>query len=209
MTADRIVTGSLGWTHADWDNDYYPEDLPEDWRLDYYSHHFQFILMQINEWLHVSPSDIEQWLDDVNDAFEFFLAIQPEAIDNAAIKQIATIKAGLGKRLRGLVILNAEKRLPGSVVESLSALTTVYLDTDLLTDMPADVKPCWRHERAVSDCVIGFIQPKIAKDMRAMRAQIESFLLQCQAQRLYLVYEGQAPSTKAMQDAQVIIQLLT
>jgi len=209
MTADRIVTGSLGWTHADWDNDYYPEDLPEDWRLDYYSHHFQFILMQTNEWLHVSPRDIEQWLDDVNDAFEFFLAIQPEAINSTSIKQIAIIKAGLGGRLQGLVILNAKSTLPESVIQPLSALTTVYLDTDLLTDLPAGTNPCWRNEREVSDCVIGFIPPPITKDMRAMRAHIESFLQQCQAQRLYLVYEGQAPSTKAMQDAQVIIQLLT
>ncbi len=208
MTKDRIETGSLGWTHAAWDNDYYPEDLPEDWRLDYYSHHFQFVLMQTDEWLHVSQGDIQQWLEDVNETFTFFLAIRPEAIDSAAIEQIGNIKAGLGDRLCGLVILQVDDSLPESIIKSLTELTTVYLDTDQFADLPAGTKPCWRNEREVSDCIIGFMRPEVAKDMRAMRAQIEVFLQQCKAKPLYLIYEGQAPATKAMQDAQVIIQML-
>jgi len=209
MTKDRIEAGSLGWTHPSWDNDYYPEDLPEDWRLDYYSHHFQVILMQTSEWLQASEDDAAQWLVDVKDSFVFFLAIEPQALSVAAIKQLGLINAVLGERLQGLVIFKASHGLQESIVEQLKSMVTVYVDADQLTGLPTGTRSCWRSGRDVTNCEIGFIIPDVAKNMRAMRAQIEEFLKQSSAEQLYLIYEGEPPSTKSMQDAQVIIQMLT
>jgi hypothetical protein len=208
MTKDYIEIGALGWTHPDWDNNYYPEDLPEDWRLDYYSHHFQFVLMQPGEWLEAGKEDIEQWLEDVKDSFDFFLVLGPGNIEAPAIQQIDRIKSIMAERLQGLVMLHYDKMAEPSVLQALSALSTVYVDTDARIEQRIGIKPCWRMGRDVSGCRIGFIEEEATQDMRTMRAHIEAFIAQGGTQQLYLVYEGEPPSTKAMQDAQIILQML-
>ena len=208
MAKDYIEIGALGWTHPGWDNDYYPEDLPEDWRLDYYSHHFQFVIMQSGEWLQAGDDEIEQWLEDVKDSFDFFLALEADAIDKAAVKQVERIKCILAERLQGLVILHMNKAIDATLVQGLSALSTVYVDTDTSMEEWADIRPVWRMGREISGCQIGFIEEEATKDMRTMRAHIEAFIAQGGTQQLYLVYQGQSPSTRAMQDAQVILQML-
>ena len=62
--------------------------------------------------------------------------------------------------------------------------------------------------RPASGCIIGFIEQQVAQDRRALRAHIEAFIRQGGAQQLYLVFEGAPPSTQAMQDAQLILQML-
>ncbi len=208
MAKDNIEIGALGWTHQAWDSAYYPEDLPEDWRLDYYSHHFQFVLMQAQEWMHCSESDIEQWLEDVKDSFEFFLGLSVGDINESALEQIGRIKGILNKRLCGLVIFEDGNVIEPSMLQGLSALAPVYLDTDAVNESFTGVRCCWRKGRDVNGCKIGFLRPDAAKDMRNMRAHIEAFIEQGGTQQLYLVYQGQAPSTKAMQDAQIILQML-
>jgi hypothetical protein len=208
MTKDYIEIGALGWTHPGWDNDYYPEDLPEDWRLDYYSHHFQFVLMQASEWLQADDEEIEQWLEDVKDSFDFFLAIEADDIEGAALKQVERIKSILVERLQGLVVLQYDKAIEASSLQELSALSTVYVDTDASMEEWADIRPCWRMGRDISGCQIGFIEEEATKDMRNMRAHIEAFIQQGGTQQLYLVYQGKSPSTRAMQDAQIIMQML-
>lgn len=50
----RILTGTAGWKHREWGNEvFYPEELPEDWYLSFYSNEFSVVLV---------PN--EQWLDD-------------------------------------------------------------------------------------------------------------------------------------------------
>ena len=36
----RILIGSYGWQHEGWQDSYYPDDLPPEWRLGYYSNEF-------------------------------------------------------------------------------------------------------------------------------------------------------------------------
>jgi len=36
----ELVVGARGWEHAQWLETYYPDDLPEDWQLDYYANEF-------------------------------------------------------------------------------------------------------------------------------------------------------------------------
>ncbi len=209
MAKENVEIGALGWTHPGWDSSYYPEDLPEDWRLDYYSHHFQFVLMQANEWLHCSEDEIEQWLEDVKDSFDFFLALGADDIGAPAIRQVVRIKGILAERLQGLVVMHCNETIETSVLQELSALTTVYIDTDSGDEeAAAGTSPCWREGRSMRGCALGFIGEDAARDMRNMRAIMEAFIEQGGAQQLYLVYVGKPPSTKAMQDAQIILQML-
>jgi uncharacterized protein YecE (DUF72 family) len=36
-----VLIGACGWQHNDWTGEFYPDDLPEEWRLGYYAHEYQ------------------------------------------------------------------------------------------------------------------------------------------------------------------------
>ncbi len=57
----NIIFGLSGLVHPSLMNNFYPEDLPEDWRLDYYSNEFDALLC--------SESDIEL-LDELQEMIE-------------------------------------------------------------------------------------------------------------------------------------------
>ncbi len=57
----NIIFGISGLAHPSLMNNFYPEDLPEDWRLDYYSNEFDALLC--------SDSDIEL-LDELQEMIE-------------------------------------------------------------------------------------------------------------------------------------------
>lgn len=204
-TESRIETGALGYQHPGWEEDYYPDGLPEDWLLDYYSHHFRFVLLKTQEWLDASEEEVRQWKEDVKESFDFFLSIQATDIDDRLVEQVGMIKAILGEQLRGVVIM--QPVMPNSV-QSLLALTEVYIDTDTPESLPDGARLCWRKGRESRDCVMGFLSREDTKDIRTMRAHIQTFMAVRDPQLAYLVYEGDPPPSQLMQDAQVILQLL-
>ena len=57
----NIIFGLSGLAHPSLMNNFYPEDLPEEWRLDYYSNEFDALLC--------SESDIE-WPDELQTLIE-------------------------------------------------------------------------------------------------------------------------------------------
>ena len=69
----RLIVGARGWDHSAWNGAFYPEDLPEDWRLSYYSNEFRGVLLPESVWQTAGPREIASWCDDVADGFLFFL----------------------------------------------------------------------------------------------------------------------------------------
>ena len=45
MSDKNITVGSYGWRHPHWRGSFYPEDLPEDWQLSYYSNEFSVVMV--------------------------------------------------------------------------------------------------------------------------------------------------------------------
>lgn len=65
--------GAWGWQHAGWEKDvFYPDDLPEDWQLSYYSNEFDLVVIPANYWLQEGFAE-NDWLDDVEDDFVFYI----------------------------------------------------------------------------------------------------------------------------------------
>lgn len=45
----RVLIGSCGWQHEGWQDSYYPDDLPPEWRLGYYSNEFPLAVVTERE----------------------------------------------------------------------------------------------------------------------------------------------------------------
>ncbi len=70
-----ILIGATGWNHSDWIGSYYPQDLPEDWRLSYYSNELNTVLVTERDWSHKQKTDLKQWVNDTHDEFIFFFEL--------------------------------------------------------------------------------------------------------------------------------------
>jgi len=63
------------WDRPDWRGEFYPEDLPEDWRLSYFANAFESVLVPATSWHEAPLERLAQWAKDVPDRFRFYLEL--------------------------------------------------------------------------------------------------------------------------------------
>jgi uncharacterized protein YecE (DUF72 family) len=71
---DPILIGTRGWNPAS-GGDFYPSELPDDWRFCYYSNNLRSVLVPQETWDAVQRSDVAQWLEDSDPAFRFVVEL--------------------------------------------------------------------------------------------------------------------------------------
>jgi len=81
-----IVVGACDWDHPQWRKTFYPEDLPEDWRLSYYANEFSAVLVPQEKW-QSEEADFEQWAEDVPEGFRFYFLSDDLSVDDVLIKR--------------------------------------------------------------------------------------------------------------------------
>lgn len=69
----QFIVGARGWLHDAWAEAFYPEDLPGDWRLSYYSNEFRGVLVPADYWDWAGAEEVADWVEDVAAPFRFFL----------------------------------------------------------------------------------------------------------------------------------------
>lgn len=74
-TAHKLIVGARGWDHSGWNGTFYPDDLPEDWRLSYYANEFAGVLVPEALWRAADSGVIKHWCGDVPEGFLFFLEV--------------------------------------------------------------------------------------------------------------------------------------
>ena len=64
----NILIGCRGWNYDEWAPDFYPEELPEDWRFCFYSNEIRSVLVPLGDALGADP---QQWREDCDEEFRF------------------------------------------------------------------------------------------------------------------------------------------
>ncbi|VAW71710.1 hypothetical protein MNBD_GAMMA10-1611 [hydrothermal vent metagenome] len=72
LIVESIKLGACGWNHAHWQGGFYPDDLPLDWRLSYYSNEFSAVLLTEKQWRE-NFLQLEALAFDVDEHFGFYL----------------------------------------------------------------------------------------------------------------------------------------
>ena len=88
-----------GWTALADVDAFYPEDLPDDWRLAYFANAFRSVLVPSAGWTSAPGETLQAWRADVHPGFRFYLG-QPSRLDRA---QCARAAASLGPVLAAFV----------------------------------------------------------------------------------------------------------
>ena len=69
------MIGTRGWSDVAPSDDFYPPELPVDWRLSFYSNNLRSVLVPQELWPTISRTELSQWLDDSDPAFRFVLEL--------------------------------------------------------------------------------------------------------------------------------------
>ena len=118
--------GSRGWQHRTWLGSFYPDDLPSDWQLPFYSNEFDTVLIPSSELLNNGHEQIQEWLDDSHDNFSFFVEFDSRQ-ELSAQFQLALL---LQPQLSGLV-LNTPVNQLSLTPKNFSVLATETLGQDI------------------------------------------------------------------------------
>jgi hypothetical protein len=93
---DSIRVGVCGWDHERWLGTFYPDDLPEDWRLSYYANEFSTVLVAEDEW-RSNLGKLEEWADEVPEDFQFYLQSSADELP-----ELMQIRDRLGANFAGI-----------------------------------------------------------------------------------------------------------
>ena len=102
---DNLQIGSLGWDYDHWAGGFYPEDMPEEWRLDYYANTFRVVLVEQACWSKWSEDDIEEVIDAVEGEFGFYFEVK----DKTALSKLQLIKQKFASLAIGVVLFGGSE----------------------------------------------------------------------------------------------------
>ena len=216
-----ILIGAGGWFHPGWQTEFYPDDLPEDWRLGYYANEFPVVLVTAREWA-LPEADAAQWYDDTDPSFRFVVEIIARTIP--AILAERDRLAPLKDRCIGVVLQSDTS----TEVTALTALLDAFGNNwpvclDFGTAQPDAALRHWLSQRDIGWCWHGvgsaesLQQGKLAvtrihsqqDNPRQVRQWVETALASSSDQRRsVLVFEGEPPDIAIMRQAQIILDLL-
>lgn len=220
-----VLVGSRGWEHQAWSGPFYPDDLPQDWRLTYYANAFRSVLVPAERLLRMAGDEPAQWLEDVPDGFIFFLEASQELMAEMNCGKFLSLAGTFEGCIGGVLLeLGTESWPSPEELESwLSGLSARYpLGVDIsaghlpgelfrvLARYPAGgvwrpVEPSWSEHKGC----IGFLDAP-AGDLRRLREQVQAFAAWAGDCRQALLCFGDGPRVpEFMGEARVIAELLS
>jgi hypothetical protein len=147
-----ILPVRTGWNPSPGDDDFYPYDLPEDWRLTYFANALNAVALDADAWSRADAGRVAQWSRDVPASFAFYLHHDPSA---EVLATSAGVQALLGERFGGW-LLCPDQAAAGSLCEP------AYL---LLDSLPA--------ADARASALACAVPAGLDRDLRAARRWLE------------------------------------
>ncbi len=226
-----IIVAAYGWQHPGWCGGFYPEDLPEDWQLSFYSNEFRAVVVPASAWTGDDPLDAERWVEDVSEEFVFYLEVVDVLADWA---KIAEATEPFGEQLAGILLRPAEldadlAMIAGSLDAAVALAPTCLLlpermelselGSSLLNQCGVslcwnggEAEPTWSLGGFAVVCVTGTITDNTAYTPRQWREIIES-CLRCKIEgelkrSVLLMVEQESLDLDSLRDAMMIGDML-
>lgn len=225
----RPEIGAWGWGHSEWQDNFYPDDLPTDWRLTYYSNEFPLVLVPVADWVHMSASQVVNWIEDVNEEFQFILELPAsgESMYQPGILE-ECVSAFSDALIAGVIDLSSGELPAEGVLQEIchrcASILPVHVNlptgklAQTVQDMlePYQVSYCWRHDlpdvsRVNTDLQIGIVtsHQQQVMPLPELRQHLEQFRsVSPAAKRTILLFKGSPPCIDDMNNANVIADLL-
>lgn len=110
----HIVPLRTGWDPHPTAPPWYPDDLPGDWRLGYFSNAFRAVLVPATRWRRAGPGIAGIWAADTPERFRFYLEGERRLGGTRSAADLEPFARVLGGRLGGLVMPASRSRGDGA-----------------------------------------------------------------------------------------------
>lgn len=224
----RVLIGTCSWKHQAWLNDFYSDDLPEEWQLGFYSNEFPVVYIPVADWFDLKISDLSEWTEDVSDSFRFILEISNDILNDeqqfsTAIKKAQT----LDEFCLGLVFqidqrLQENTQLFEKSLLSAQEIAPVCIDKcgiELSKEferflIKQNIAEVWNGKAQGSENLkrgpLAISKLSSANlDMKGLRKVIEGCLAASSEERTsVLIIDGDPPSLELLHNADIILNLL-
>ena len=85
-----IEVAAYGWQGGQWDA-FYPEDIPAEWRLDFYGNEFFAVVAPWEAWRREDDEELLEWQGQVSDDFRFYWEL-PQSDEGAAAERLQSLR---------------------------------------------------------------------------------------------------------------------
>jgi len=153
VSAVKLDIVTCGWELPGWEREFYPADLPADWRLTYFANEFPAVMLSAALCLRANEELLAEWAEAVPDGFRFYLE---ESVSAAGRRDLGPARLLLGDKLGGVV---QDARRGGSFTSGVVARFQIPGEQEGRTD--AGCHPAWP------------VPPACVSDLRAGRAWLE------------------------------------
>lgn len=230
MKHSRLVIdiGAYGWCHEQWLGGFYPEELPGHWQFNYYSNRFRTAVIPASESLDMSARQIDQLLEDIDEQFEFAVAI-PESLLIAG-ESLAEAWGQkwmcLEKKLIGFILeVEADKNAVSKIDRAIklcspTADVHIFYDDQSVVNKNNDGNALLKNKSIcfcatpgnidnINNAQIAIVNNCFSvKNLKELAGFIKKFIDQNKSHRiLYLYFSGFPPSTSLMMQAETIVSL--
>jgi hypothetical protein len=221
----RILIGAQGWQHEAWQDSFYPEELPSEWRLGFYNNEFPLVVVTDRE-----RENEEELVEQIAESREDMLALLIVNADPASDPQSDPAISSACRLLtqvpheKGLV-LQVDPALGDDPADWLTQLLAVTGELPVCIDASATLDDRWRAaltEKGIGWCwnehndqqglAVGPLSVmRVAGDMspKQIRERIEAALaINDEEHNAVLLFAGEPPDIEAMRQAKTMEELM-
>lgn len=112
-TFTSLTLAAYGWSPVNWQQMFYPDDLPRDWQVSYYANELSRILLPARDW-GASLTKAASWAAETGPDFGFYLELTRSLLQTEHWKQVKTVvETHLTHQVLGLLVdAEAQPLLP-------------------------------------------------------------------------------------------------
>ena len=118
----EVEVAAYGWLGTDWASAY-PEDLPEEWRLEYYANCYRAVIVPYRDWESQEEETLRVWLEETPAEHAFYWEVAGGAPAGNLLRLYRARPEGV---VPGGWLL-AEPAEPGSEYQALTSLAPIAL----------------------------------------------------------------------------------
>lgn len=163
---DNLQIGTFGWQYESWKGDFYPDGMPEEWMLDYYSNGYRTVMVPQEDWLTWNEEQIEEINDAVEGDFSFYFEVLNEC-DDVKLKQLQNIVGELKERAAGVIVFTEK---PVEDKSCLGLPITLVSKTQLINGWK------WQIGDVVCSGAVCGVVPQLTEDAKEQTALLQSFV---------------------------------
>ncbi len=83
-----LIPVVYGWEHPSWNTQYYPEDLPAEWKFGYFANEHMGVIVPREVWQNEDWAVIDEWFEDAHDNFAWVIEFDGSVQDQIALHEV-------------------------------------------------------------------------------------------------------------------------